>query len=144
MQNMEINKDAVRELVEQALTLAAEYGNEVEAAVRAAADEPLDSVRADRLYRRLLGILRGVDSAELSVEDRAALVSEIDDEVKHIVNSVNRPTAPATTPVAPPTKIEFVEKNGLQPHAVRPVPFYNGASVPMEEGYVDVEELTLW
>jgi len=145
MHNMEVNKEAVRELVEQALTLAADYGDEVEAAVRAAAEEPLDSARAERLYRRLLGILRGVDSADLSGNDRAALVAEIDEEVAHIVNSVERPAATAaTSSVTPQTKIEFVEKNGLQPHPVRPVPFYNGASVPMEEGYVDVEDLTLW
>ena len=141
MQNMEVDKDAVRELIEQALTLAADYGKEVEAAVRAASEEPLDTVRAERLYRRLLGILRGIDRTDISERERTALVSTIDEEVAHIVNSVERPGVPPS-PAA--EKIEFVERNGLKPHPVTPVPFYNGQYVPMEEGYVDVETLALW
>jgi hypothetical protein len=40
--------------------------------------------------------------------------------------------------------LKLVERNGLNPHPVTPVPVFNNQYIPMTEGYVDVETLDLW
>jgi hypothetical protein len=126
--------DAVEELLEQAVTLSADYGEDVEAAVRAATEEPLDAARAERLYTRLLTILRRPGGKKLSKREQKKLAEEVAEEVKTIVQGVERPR-PALT---------MVERHSLKPRRVVPVAFFNGQPVEMVEGFVDVETLAIW
>jgi len=135
MEKTETSKRAFRELIDQAQTLAAEYGDEVEAAVRAAVEEPLDPVRARRLYTRVIKILRAAEGVD--VEDDAAVAEQIRNEVEAVIGSIERPHANGG-------ELTFVERNGLTPHRVTPVPVFNNQYIPMTEGYVDVETLDLW
>lgn len=135
MEKTQNRRRAVQELLDQARTLAADYGDEVVAAVKAAADEPLEPARARRLYMRVIKILRMAEGAD--AEHDAAVAEQIRLEVEAIVGSVRRP-------VAKRKGLVFVERNGLRPHQVTPVPVFNGQYIPMVEGYVDVETLDLW
>lgn len=130
----EMDASVVQDLLEQAVTLSQDYGEEVAAAVRAAVDTPLDANRARKLYTRLLGILRGVDSGGLSEAQRRELAEAVRREVDGLVAAVTRPRA----------GLKMVEKFGLAPRKVRPIPVFNGLPVEMDEGYVDVETLQLW
>src|SRR5262245_58809552 len=89
MEKTETTKRVVRELIEQAETLAAEYGKDVEAAVKAAVVEPLDEVRARKLYTRLISILRAAEGVD--VENDAAVAEQIRNEVDEVIASVERP-----------------------------------------------------
>jgi hypothetical protein len=129
--------EEVRELIERAVVLSEDYGEEIEAAVRASAEHPLDAARARRLYTRVLEILRGIDADGMSDGDRARIAQEIRQEAEEIVNAVSRP-APDDDGVP------FIEWNGLKQHAVVPTPVFNEKAIPMTEGYVKLEDLKLW
>jgi hypothetical protein len=129
----EQRKRLVRELLEQAQTLAADYGDEVEAAVKAAIEEPLDAERARRLYTRIITLIRSADGAPES-----ELAGAVRREVDEIVAAVARPAS------GDGAELELVPLNGLTPHEVHPVPVFNGQYISMWEGYVDVEKLDLW
>src|SRR5919109_942509 len=127
---------AVRELMEQALTLSADYGDEVREIVRLAAAEPLEEARARRLFTRILSVLRGVDRGGLDAAARTRLVEQVRQEVDEVVAAIPRPAARV--------RLNFVKRYGHEPHQVVPVPVFNGMPVPMFEGYVDVNDLELW
>ena len=134
-----IGPEALRELVEQAIALSADYGEEVHAAVLASAEEPLEAERATRLYTRVLEILRGADSDVLSDEDRARLAAEIRREVQKLVVAVDRPARRDGS-----HGLGFVTRDGLEERDVVPTPHFNGRAIPMKEGYVNIEQLKLW
>lgn len=120
---------ALRELLDDIDVLSADFGPTVQEAVAVAKSHPVDPVIAERLYTRVLRILRGDDRAE-SEEAIAAQVRELLIEL-----------TPAEHPWG---SVNLVERNGLRPHQVVPVPSFNGVSVGMWEGYVDVTTLQLW
>lgn len=125
----------VRELLERATTLSADYGEEVEAAVRAAVDAPLEAERARRLYTKVLAILRSVEADALTDDDRARIAREVED----LIDAVPRPA-----PISRPGLVDFVEMNGLAPRPVVPMPIFNNKAIAMTEGYVEVEKLGVW
>jgi hypothetical protein len=128
-------KRVVQELLEQARTLADEYGDEVAAAVKAAIEEPLDPGRARQLYTRVIKILRTAEG--IDVEGDTTVAEQIRREVEAVVSSASRPHVNGEG-------LTFVERNGLTPHAVTPIPVFNNQYISMTEGYVDVETLALW
>lgn len=136
METTDERKRAVQELLEQARTLAAEYGDEVAAAVKAATEKPLEPERARRLYTRVIKILRAAEGVD--VDGDAGVAEQIKREVEAVVGSVARPRAKSGK------KLELVERNGLVPHEVKPIPVFNNQYISMWEGYVDVETLDLW
>ncbi|MEJ7784313.1 MAG: hypothetical protein WKF96_05865 [Solirubrobacteraceae bacterium] len=135
--NPHVSPAAVDALLQSAMALSEDYGAEVEEAVRAARDCPLDEERARRLYTRILTILRGVVDSTLSEIERGELADQVRREVDEIVASVERPPAPHEDGF-------FVEYNGLVPRRVVPTPTFNEKPVEMTEGYVDIERLKLW
>ncbi len=134
--NAEVSPAALRELIESATELSEDQGELVSVAVREAVERPLDEERARRLYTRILKILRGYDSAELSDADRERIADEVRAEVEKVVSAVPRPVREGGVP--------FLTFNGLAPRDVLPVPAFNNKTIPMVEGYVDVETLQLW
>ncbi|MGH2905900.1 MAG: hypothetical protein ACRDKI_03925 [Solirubrobacterales bacterium] len=134
----ELDSGEIRELIEQATALSADYGSEVEEAVRAATEAPLEEDRAMRLYVRVLKILRAADADGLSAKQRKALVKKIEREAEDAVASVKRPNS------RKPGSLALTERNGLAPREVLPIPTFNEMAIPMQEGYVDVEDLRLW
>jgi hypothetical protein len=134
--NIQITTSAVEELISSAETLSGDFGAEVEQAVKAAREHPLDAVSARTLYTKILVLLRAPDG-ELAEGDRQKLAEEVRGEVEKIVTSVDRPSALATADF-------FVDHEGLEPRRVVPVPTFNEKPVEMVEGYVDIERLMLW
>jgi hypothetical protein len=132
---MAIPAEEVRELMERATTLSADYGEEVEAAVQIALDTPLEPERARRLYTRIVEILRSVEGVDLAEEERARIAKQVED----LISAVPRPA-----PVTRAAIVEFIEMNGLKPRPVVPVPTFNNKPISMTEGYVDVEKLGVW
>lgn len=130
-------REALAEIIEQATVLSEDYGDEVREAVLLAAEEPLDPQRAERLWTRIISILR-TSGRDLDEAAMARVAEQVRTEVRSVVQSVGRPREEA------PTAIVLVEKYGVDPYDVRPVPFYNGIAIPMRAGYVDVSALSLW
>lgn len=124
-------RDAIRELLGEIEVLSADFGPTVQDAIAAAKSSSLDPKQAERLYTRVLRILRGDDGdggsdAEIATEVRQ-LLSEATSKPGHEWGSV-----------------PLVERNGLSPHQVAPVPSFNNVAIGMWEGYVDVTNLDLW
>ena len=137
-------------LLDEAIELSRDYGNEVAEAVREASDHPLDVETATRVYTRILTMLR-IRSRDLDETQQQALADDVRAEVARFVGSVGpRPqTAQGIQPEMvrfpdPLVKLVLVERNGLKPHVVSPVPIFNNMPIPMTEGYVDVNTLPLW
>lgn len=134
--NAEVSSAAVEELIKSATALSEDHGTEVEEAVRAAVERPLDAERARRLYTRIVEILHDIDGETLSGTGRAAVAEDVRREVEEVVASVDRP--------APTGDDFFVDHNGLSPRPVVPTPTFNDKPIEMIEGYVDIEKLKLW
>lgn len=128
---------AIEEIIEQATILSNDYGIEVVDAVKLATEEPLDPVRAERLWTRIITILRSA-GREINDDGRRRLAEQVKEEVRGVIESVARPTATRRR------QIDLCEKHGVQPYDVLPIPTYNGTAIPMRCGYVDANELSLW
>jgi len=128
---------AAKDLVDEAMTLSADYGHEVSAVVQLAAQQPLDEESARSLFTRILVVLRG--GVGLGTQDRERVAAMVQDEVTQLV--IGRQRNPREEDSG---GIVLVARNGLQPHRVTPMPIFNGQQVPLEEGYVDVTQLDLW
>lgn len=133
----EVNRDTVQKILDLALTVARDHGADIEAEVRKAAEIPLDQAAAERLYTRILVIVRGADSATLTGTERTKMLDEIRQEAELLVAKKDRP---GTAPKA----VELIARNGLPVRDVRPMPYFNGTHVSMTEGYVDVLTLDPW
>lgn len=119
--------------------VAADLPEDILAEVESAKAHPLDAETARSLYTRVLEIVRShgsVDGVDTKAEIRA--------QVEAAVGSVERPPAESAHHVQISDPIELVDRHGLSPHAVVPVPTFNGVVVSMHEGYVKAEDLTLW
>jgi hypothetical protein len=123
--------DAVRELLGEIEVLSADFGPTVQEALATAKSSPLGPDQAERLYSRVLRILRGDDGTGGS-----------DDEIAAEVRQLLSEAAPKRD--HPWGSVPLVQRNGLTPHQVSPVPLFNNVAVGMWEGYVDVTELDLW
>jgi hypothetical protein len=135
----------VESLIESAIELSRDYGPDVMEAVRLAVEQPLDTVTATRLYTRILEMLRA-RGRQLDDDDRRQLAEDVGREVSELVDSRPRPAPSSPHLAAPgaPGGLKWVDRNGLSPHPVVPVPSFAGQTIPMWEGYVDVNDLSLW
>jgi hypothetical protein len=129
--------DALR-LVAEARSLADDYGPEVRREVDLAAAEPLADDDARRLFSRILVLLRshGQDLDDLS---RQNLAREVRSEVDRLVNARHGGGS-----MSHGAGLKLVERSGVPPHPVTPVPTFSGQPIAMWEGYVDVRTLDLW
>lgn len=124
-------REAIRDLLGEIEVLSADFGPTVQKAIAAAKSSPLEPQQAERLYTRVLRILRGNDGT-------AASEAEIASEVQKLLSEA------ASEPDCPWGSVPLIERNGLRPHQVAPVPSFNNVAVGMWEGYVDVTKLDLW
>jgi hypothetical protein len=124
-------RQAVRELLGEIDTLSADFGATVQDALAEVRREPVDLAEAERLYTRVLKILRDYDGSESDAVIAA--------EVRRLFASGS-----ASASSCPWGSVPLVEHNGLTPHLVAPVPMFNNVAVAMWEGYVDVGSLDLW
>lgn len=119
---------ALRDFLAELELMSADFGPQVQDAIRLAQEQPPPAAVAERIYTRILTLLReqGAARSDRSVaEDVARLLADTD-------------------PEKPWGAVNLVERHGLTPHLVTPVPTFNNVAVPMWEGYVDVDELDLW
>jgi len=125
-------------LVVEARALADDYGSDVRHEIDLAAAEPLDDEDARRLFTRILVLMRshGRDLDEVS---RQHLVREVRAEVDRVVAARH-----AQDTARQDGGLVLVERNGVPPHPVTPVPTFSGHPIAMWEGYVDVKILDLW
>jgi hypothetical protein len=124
-------RDAIREMLGEIETLSADFGPTVQEAIAAAKTSSLEPAQAERLYTRVLRILRGESGDGASDDEIAA-------EVRQLLSEA------APKPDHPWGSVPLIERNGLTPHQVMPVPSFNNVTVGMWEGYVDVTKLDLW
>lgn len=126
---------AIRKLLDEIDILSADFGPIVQDAVSMAKAHPVDNLVAERLYTRILRVLRHADP---SVADEAIAA-----EVRDLL-AVETVSQAGNLGEHPWGSVALVERNGLRPHQVLPVPTFNGVAIPMWEGYVDVTTLDMW
>ncbi len=135
------------ETIEQVLARASEAaeddGTVLEAAIRDSGDVLLDAARAERLYTRVLEELQGLKRADMASSARKAAEERIRGEVAVLVAGVKRPP-PLSAVAGNQEGVKLIERNGMKPHAVEPIPTFYGVPVTMWEGYVDVTTLDPW
>ncbi|WP_255788204.1 hypothetical protein [Mycobacteroides abscessus] len=130
--------DAVRSLLDEIDVLTADFGATVQAAVDSATTHPVDTEQAERLYTNVLRILRTARASGAAVSDEA-----ISRDVRNLLRELP-PDLAADDHVNPWGSVPLVPRNGLSPHPVTPIPSFNGKSIPMYEGYVDISQIGLW
>ncbi|MBG6055291.1 hypothetical protein IWX81_001702 [Salinibacterium sp. CAN_S4] len=133
------SKEVIEAIINRAAEAAKDFGNDIETQIREASQLPLDAASAERLYTAILLIVKGVVPGTPAGDEASAKIRA---EVTALVESVSRPAAPTVSKPIP--HIELSSRNGLTAHDVNPVPQFNGTSVPMREGYVDVTLLDPW
>lgn len=137
--------EGLETLIAQVEILSDDYAEVVRDAVRAARDEPLGEPDAQKLFVRILTILR-TTGRELDADHSAAVAQQIRAEAAALVAA--RPTAAHGTTSVPRTTVRggltFYSRKGLSPRPVVPVQTFNGQPVMLTEGYVDVTTLPLW
>jgi hypothetical protein len=126
--------EALREILKEMEVLSVDIGPEVQRAVQAAREEPLDPETAERLYTRIVTILRKARGGRTG---GTADAQEVAGEVRRMV-------AARRAAADPWGAVPLETRNGLTPHLVVPVPVFNGKAVPMWEGYVDIDAIDLW
>ena len=137
--DLERGLDAIIEEVE---TLSADYEVVVREAIEAAREKPLSDTEARGLYVRILTILRTA-GRDLDGAQSAAVAGEIQAEAEALLSArATRQAAPAGGEVS--GGLVFHERNGLKLRPVVPIPTFNGQSIALYEGYVDVATLPLW
>lgn len=134
-------------LIERAETLSADYAQDVQDAVRAAREEPLDDEVVRRLFERILTILR-TTGRHLDPARSAALADRIRAEAAALTADRRRRGGDRPAPEAERTVVSggltFHGRHGLRPRPVLPVQTFNGQPIILTEGYVDVTALPLW
>src|SRR4051812_37985361 len=108
---------AGRDLIDEALALSQDCGDAVAEAVRLAADEPLSDDEAQRLFQRILVVLRRALRGGVNDSDAA---EEIQADVTRLM---------ASRKVGAAVQLDGVKleaKYGVKPHQVLPVPIFNG------------------
>ncbi|GAA4534851.1 ParB/Srx family N-terminal domain-containing protein [Nonomuraea ferruginea] len=124
-------------LNEELAELTADYGDEVNQALKLAAAQPLSTADADRLFTEILVVLRtGGRNPDPATRER--VVRDIQRRVSELVATPRIPAGPSDG------GIRLVSKHGLDPREVLPTPQFHNHAIPMTEGYVDVNELILW
>jgi hypothetical protein len=124
-------------ITEELAELTADYGSEVDEALKLAAAQPLSPVDAHRLFTEVLVVLRtGGRSPDAATRER--VVRDVQRRVSELV------AAPRVTDDTSDGGIRLVSRHGLDPREVLPTPQFHTHSVSMMEGYVDVNDLILW
>lgn len=129
--------------IERAAALALDLGVDLDAELASAAYEPLDEATAERLYTRLLLLAERASGNS----DDDAMTERVRAEVRAVLESVPRPpvdTAASDDEDILPGRVQLQSYNGLSVRDVKPTPVFNGKTVEMREGYVDVSLLDPW
>jgi hypothetical protein len=140
--------DGLDRLVERAETLSADYGEVVLDALRLAKEEPLPEEEAVALFREIVTILLTSRSDSVSPEEIAGAievaVNELVSQRRVLSESPAFETSASADGVLVQGGLKFHAKNGLKPRPVVPVATFNGQTLFLTEGYVDVTTLPLW
>lgn len=129
--------------IERAAAVALDLGVDLDAELASASYEPLDEATAERLYTRLLLLAERASGNN----DDDAMTERVRAEVRAVLESVPRPpvdTATTDDEDFPPGRVQLQSYNGLSVRDVKPTPVFNGKTVEMREGYVDVSLLDPW
>ena len=141
------------DLVSRAVELSRDHDQDVQALVREAAEHPLPEPERERLFTRIATILLngGVEPDE---QTRAGLAASVRQEVTRLLGhapadggsgaAARLPTSVPSSGQTSSSAVTLIEKYGLVPKDVVPIPTFKGVAVAMREGYVDVTTINLW
>lgn len=129
-------------ILEEIESLSADHHDIVREAVDAARQQTLSESEARNLFVRILTILRSA-GVELDEDGSAALAAAIRAEADELLDARRHA---ASEPGAGERHggLVFYQRNGLARRMVVPNPNFNGQSITLFEGYVDVTTLPLW
>lgn len=134
-------RESVEDLVQRAIMLSADVGQEVATAIRRASDQPLPEADVRRVFTRILSILK----IDLRDDADEATKAQAHREIVGLVDDLlaaRRARIDNGSPGA--THLELQSRAGLSVRRVIPTPVFAGQPVELSEGYVDVRDLRLW
>ena len=132
-------RDAFEGVVREAYEISAEVGAEVEAVLEAGTTHPLSLDEARALIKQVFTIIVQKAEKRGDRETVSALAPDLDAAVDRVLKSRTQQTGPRKS-----QRLELESHNGIQPAPVRPTPHYYGRAVPMNGGFVNIRDITLW
>jgi hypothetical protein len=138
--------DALEELISEVEALCDDDGQVVREAVQLAREQPLPPADVERLFTRILTILRTAGK-DMTDEERTSVAVEIRAETAALMAERNVALYSESgdgDDLVVHGGLTFHARYGLRPRAVLPVPTFNGQPVLLTEGYVEVSRLMLW
>lgn len=133
--------------IDRAAAVALDLGIDLDAELASAAMlDPLDEATAERLYTKLLLLAEGANSDVPDDETVARVRAEVHEVLASVPRLPSADTVDDDGSTFSPrqTQVQLQSYNGLSVRDVRPTPVFNGKSVEMREGYVDVTLLNPW
>lgn len=120
---------ATKELLRRTALLVGDDAEQFDDLLIDDALETMPPARARRFYEQLAELLANHEGIRIVSEDRDRLGGA----VRELIDAASQYTV-----------LELTERNGLFVRSVSPVPQFNGITVPMTEGFVDVASIRLW
>ncbi len=132
-------QDAFDGVMRQAYEISAEVGAEVEAVLEAGTAHPLSLDEARALIKKVFTIIVQRAEERGDRETVSALAPDLDAAVDRVLKSRTPQVGPRKS-----QRLELKSHNGIDPGPVRPTPHYYGRAVPMNGGFVNTRDITLW
>jgi len=137
-------EEELQDIILAAHRVSADIGAEVDEIVALGHDRPLDRDEAVALLQKVLTRLKA--TAKRRGDNRAlrALAGDISTLVERLVAGRQRKLFGAAPERESRRIVPLVPRDGIEPDAVRPTPFFHGHEVPMMVGFVKTTDIELW
>jgi len=130
-------REAAVAVLHEAQVLAGDYDAEVAEALRLAAEQPLDPRELEALFTKI--VIRLKAGRDADDETRRRVADEVRGMVADLVAEHERSAASRRRYHLP-----LQSRYGLEVRPVRPAPTFLGQQIELQEGFVQVPDLTLW
>ena len=137
--------DALRDLIEEARLVSEDVARDVEAVLVDAAADDLGEDDVRRLLDVVVRRLR--DNAVERGDDKtaAALSRELEDLINKTLALRARVVGhDGHRSRSRSRRVQLGERHGIAPAPVRPTPKFHGHEIPMNAGFIDINDIPLW
>lgn len=152
---MEITGDVRRELrnvIDSAYLFSTGLGREVEELLDSGEFEPLDADDAARQLTKAITLLRRTANDVGDANGQRSLDGNVEDIVQSVLDIRRRlalpPDSVASGSLSPQAdqkrRVPLKARHGIKVGPVFPVPVFHGVRVPMNAGFVDTRDISLW
>lgn len=137
MKNVKSEPD-VAAIIEAAYKLSEDLGGEVEAALKAGREHPLDEKHLRKLLVRIVTSLKALAARKGT---NTTLDGTIEEVVEQIMQHQSKPSKNGT---AQKKRVQLMDRNGIKKGPVFPRPMFHEKEIPMNSGWVKTSDIDLW